>query len=277
MAGDGKGIIIVKKLGKFEFAKYHALGNDYIVVDERGFGVRFTPDNIRRICHRNLGVGSDGILAFRPLPGGAFNLRIFNPDGSEAEKSGNGLRIFARFAWDLGYVRKRDFPVKTLGGDVRAELFLKRGDVDVIRVEMGRATFVSREIPVAGPRREVVGEVFRAGGRNFRATCLSVGNPHCVIFMGRLDVGELRRYGPLLENHAAFPNRINVQFARVRSRHVIDALIWERGAGETMASGSSSCAVAAAAVKNGLADGTVKIRMPGGIIRVDVGRDFPCA
>jgi len=263
-----------QRLGRGEFAKYHALGNDYLVVDPRRLGFKLTPSRIRALCDRHVGVGSDGILALAPSRTAQFGLRIFNPDGSEAEKSGNGLRIFARFLHDHGYTDRTNFRIATKGGQVDVALTLRQGSVHWIRVAMGRATFVSSNIPVRGRRREVVDEELATDARRFRITCVSVGNPHCVIFVAHLDVDVLRRFGPLIERHRQFPNRINVQFAQVRSRRVIDALIWERGAGETMASGSSSCAIAAAAVRRGLADRHVTIKMPGGSLAIEVGDDW---
>src|SRR5213076_1791365 len=162
-----------------------------------------------------------------------FGLRIFNPDGSEAEKSGNGLRIFAKYLWDHRHAKAATFTVET----------------------KGRATFRAPEIPMSGPDREVVGVPLQlSDGTTLSVTAVSVGNPHCVTFVNRLDDAECRRLGPLIENHPAFPNRTNVQFARPHARDTLDILIWERGAGFTLASGSSSCGAAAAAVKNGLCD-----------------------
>jgi diaminopimelate epimerase len=271
-----------RRLGEREFAKYHALGNDYIVVDGERFGVRLTRRRVRELCDRNRGIGSDGILSVARSRRADFRLRILNPDGSEAEKSGNGLRICARFLRDCGYTRKSDFSIETLGGVVRARLTPARGTVRAIRVDMGRARFGrarfgSGDVGARGPAREMVGERLRAGDRVFRVTCVSVGNPHCVLFARRLDAGVLQRYGPLIENHRSFPRRVNVQLARVRSRRSIDALIWERGAGVTLASGSSAAAVAAAGYRNGLVDRRVSVHMPGGDLRIEIGQEFELA
>lgn len=261
-------------LARDEFAKYHALGNDYLVVDGDLQRPRLTPARVRALCDRHTGVGSDGILALHRPKRGALLLRIWNPDGSEAEKSGNGVRIFARFLFDFGYVRSREIAIDTAGGPVVAKLSVARGVVGPIRVDMGRATFESAAIPVLGPKREVVDEPLRVGSVDLRVTCVSVGNPHCVRFVDALHPEMLRSLGPLLENHAIFPNRTNVQLARVRSRSAIDALIWERGAGETQASGSSSCAVAAAAHRLGLVDRKVDVHMPGGKLRIEIGDEY---
>ncbi len=248
-------------LGRGELAKYHALGNDYLVVDARRFGAALTPTRVRALCDRQRGLGSDGILALVPSRRADFGVRIWNPDGSRAEKSGNGLRILARFLHDLGYTRARDFTIETPGGVARAELLSTRGVVTAVRVSMGRARFARRDR-------------LRVAGRTLAVTVLSVGNPHCVIFVPRLRAPNLRRLGPLIERHRAFPRRTNVQLARVRSRRAIEALVWERGAGETAASGSSACAVAAAAHRRGLVDARVSVRMPGGTLEVEIAPDF---
>ncbi len=262
------------RLSPDEFVKSQALGNDYVVLDQAQLSQPLSPEVVRRICDVHYGVGSDGILLLTPGVGADFGVRIFNPDGGEAEKSGNGLRILAKFLYDHGYTEKPEFTVSTLGGTVRARLQMDQGRVAAITADMGRATFVSSEIPVAGPRREVVEEALDVGGQQFTVTCVSVGNPHCVIFTDRLVEDQVRRLGPLIEHHGSFPNRINVQFARVLGRDRVSILIWERGAGYTLASGTSSCAVAAASVKNGLTDRRVTIESPGGELAVSVGENW---
>ena len=258
------------------FVKGHGLGNDYIVIDGADLPSALKPGQVTRICDRNWGVGSDGILLFVPAWAGAdFGLRILNPDGSEAEKSGNGLRIFAKYLHDHGHAKRDTFTVDTMGGRVECRCHVKDGRVNVVTVEMGRCTFVAPEIPMNGPEREVVKVPLQVGDETLLITAVSVGNPHCVIFTDRLDEALVRRLGPQIEHHPAFPNRINVQWARVASRSMVDILIWERGAGWTLASGSSSSAVACAAVKNGLCDpGLVTVRMPGGELSVDVRQDW---
>jgi diaminopimelate epimerase len=235
-----------------------------------------TPRRVERICDRNWGVGSDGILLLVPAWAGAdFGLRIFNPDGSEAEKSGNGLRIFAKYLYEHGRARGAVFTVDTKGGRVECRCHVAGGRVAEVTVEMGRCTFLAHEVPVSGPRREVVGESLEVGGQTLTVTAVSVGNPHCVVFTERLDEEETRRLGPLIERHPAFPNRTNVQFARVASPSEVEIMIWERGAGWTLASGSSSSAVACAAVRTGrCAHGLVTVRMPGGTLSVDVRPDW---
>jgi len=258
------------RLAADQFVKSHALGNDYVVLDQSQLSRRLTPEAVRLICDIHYGIGSDGILLVTPGVGADFGVRIFNPDGSEAEKSGNGLRILAKFLYDHGYTDTSEFTVSTLGGTVGAKLHLEQGRVTAITMDMGRATFVSSEIPVVGPRREVVQETLEVGDRLLTITAVSVGNPHCVIFTETLNEAEVRRLGPLIEHHPSFPNRINVQFAKVLARDRVSILIWERGAGWTLASGTSSCAVASACVKNSLTDRRLTIESPGGQLTVSV-------
>jgi diaminopimelate epimerase len=258
------------------FVKGHGLGNDYIVIDAANLPAPLTPPQIARICDRNWGVGSDGILLRVPAADGAdFGLRILNPDGSEAEKSGNGLRIFAKYLRDHGHADNDTFTVATAGGRVECRCHVEGGRVRVVTVEMGRCTFRTDEIPMRGPAEEAVAVPLAVDGGSQIVTAVSVGNPHCVIFTDRLDEALVRRLGPLVEHHPAFPNRINVQWAHVTSRAAVEILIWERGAGFTLASGSSSSAVACAAVRNGLCDhGLVTVRMPGGALHVEVRPDW---
>jgi diaminopimelate epimerase len=258
------------------FAKGHGLGNDYLVLVQHDLPGPLTTEAITLLCDRNRGVGSDGILLKVPASRADFGLRIFNPDGSEAEKSGNGLRIFAKYLWDRGHTRKETFTVDTRGGVVECQLQVRAGRVNFVTVEMGRVTFRAPEVPMAGLDGEAVRVPLELpDGSRLSVTAVSVGNPHCVVFVERLNESDCRRLGPLLETHSSFPNRTNVQFARVTARDALDILIWERGAGFTLASGSSSCGAAAAAVRNGLCDhGRVLVRMPGGELAVHVRPDW---
>ena len=257
-----------------EFVKSHALGNDYIVLDGSQLSFRLTSEAVRTICDYHFGIGSDGILLVAPGENADFGVRIFNPDGGEAEKSGNGIRILAKFLWDHGYAPRPEFTIATLGGLVRARLDLDGDRVRMITADMGRATFVSEEIPVTGPRREVVGEPLEVDGERLIVTCVSVGNPHCVILTDTLDEARVKRLGPKIEHHPSFPKRINVQFAKVLNRDRISIMIWERGAGWTLASGTSSCGVVSACVKNGLTDRRVTVESPGGELTVAVAASW---
>jgi len=255
-----------------KYSKYHAIGNDYIVIRPTEIQGELNPDVIRMICHRNYGVGSDGIL-LGPLDSKScdFGLRILNPDGSEAEKSGNGLRIFARFLWDQRLVGTQRFTVETLGGAVSCEV---SGDGSSVEVEMGEVCFDSSKIPVAGEPRDVLNEEIEIDGEILRFCAATVGNPHCVVLSDDPTPEEARRFGPLLELDPLFPNRTNVQFMKVVDRSNIQIEIWERGAGYTLESGSSSTAAAAVAHNLGLCDQDILVHMPGGEIRIQFSNGF---
>jgi len=257
---------------KMKYLKYHALGNDYIVLRPETFDIDLSPDIVRIICHRNYGVGSDGIL-YGPLESKScdFRLRIFNPDGSEAEKSGNGLRIFARSLYDEGLVDEQLFSVETLGGIVSCRVD-KGGRI--VTVQMGEVSFDNQKIPVAGPPREVLNEEITLNGKVFKFCAATVGNPHCVVLTDQPSSLDARSYGPLIENDPRFPNRTNVQFMKVIDRRNIQIEIWERGAGYTLASGSSSTAAAAVAHKLGLCDSVITVHMPGGNISIQFNDGF---
>jgi len=217
-------------------------------------------------------VGADGILYGPQASRTAdYRVRIFNPDGSEAEKSGNGLRIFARYLLDQNLAGGGDFGIETKGGVARCRIDTagKR-----IEIDMGRISFRSGEIPVAGADREVINEKIAVGDCEFTFCAATLGNPHCVLLLPETDERMAREYGPQIERHAYFPKRTNVQFVQVVDRQTIQLHIWERGAGYTLASGSSACAASAVAYRLGHCDAQVKARMPGGSLEVEIGRDY---
>ena len=255
-----------------KFLKYHALGNDYLVLDPEESPEPPSAEDIRLICHRNFGIGSDGILYG---PGEAqnadFSLRIFNPDGSEAETSGNGLRIFSRYLWDTRRVDAMPFTVSTLGGKVTCQI---ASEGELITVEMGSVSFNSKDIPVDGPDREVLNEEIELKGKRYRFYAATVGNPHCVLPLPEISSELARELGPILESHPLFPNRTNVQFMKILDRRNIQIEIWERGAGYTLASGSSSTAAAAVAYKLGSVDAKLTVHMPGGEIHFTIGEHY---
>lgn len=262
-----------------EFRKYHALGNDYVVLAGDALGE--PPDRavVRRICDRHHGIGADGILLdVSPARSGGGSgetaaLRIFNPDGSEAEKSGNGIRIFARYLRDEGRVTGTEwFRMETPGGAVACSV---SEDGRRVAAEMGRADFNAAAVPVRGERGEVLNRrLTTADGREVEYSAVTVGNPHCVVSVDEAREADARALGPLLERHPAFPNRTNVQLVEAVGPHRIRIEIWERGAGYTFASGTSSCAAAAVSCRLGRAVSPVTVEMPGGEIEVSVREDF---
>lgn len=260
------------------FFKGHALGNDYVVVDPQNLDFRLNPRTVRLLCDRNRGIGGDGVVALARTRNADFGISIYNADGSEAEISGNGLRIFGLYAHSVcGSTRDR-IRVETKAGVSRVRLQVGRtGEVIAAAVDMGRASFRPSDLPCTLGVPELVSQPIEIEGRMLRFTGVSVGNPHCVIFgedgkdWSRDDLLSL---GPAFECHPLFPNRINVQLASVRGDRHIRIWIWERGSGETLASGSSSCAAASAAVRLGLARSPVEVISEGGSVSVEVDDEF---
>lgn len=258
------------------FIKSHGLGNEYIVLQEDNIDFNLTEEAIKTLCNVHFGIGSDGILLKTDSKVADFGLRIFNPDGSEAEKSGNGLRIFCKFLYDYGFTNgKKEWTVETKGGVVNAKVeAIEDGRAKVITIDMGKATFKAREIPVNVDTEEVIDYPLKIEDKEFLINCVSVGNPHCVIIVEDLNDEEVKKYGRLIENHKIFPNRTNVQFVKPVDKNTVEIRIWERGAGYTLASGSSSSAVASVMVKKGITDNNVLVKMPGGELKISIDENF---
>jgi diaminopimelate epimerase len=255
------------------FVKMHGLGNEYIVMESEKIDFQLTKQSIMRLCNIHFGIGSDGIIMLVPSVKADFGFRVYNPDGSEAEKSGNGLRILCKYVYDYGHAKSRQFSLETITDIVYADIVEEeKGKAMLIRLDMGKAIFASRDIPVNSDQPEFIGQKIMAGDKEFEVNCVSVGNPHCVVIKKELDENEIRTYGPLLENHPLFPNRINVQFARVISGHEAEILIWERGAGYTLASGSSSCAASCILIRRGLIKGDLTMHMQGGTLKIEIDK-----
>jgi diaminopimelate epimerase len=257
-----------------DYFKYHGLGNDYLVIEPGAFAQPVTAQAARMICDRHRGVGADGVL-LGPLPGGeaeAPAVRILNPDGSEAEKSGNGLRIFARHLWERRLVRQTPFAIRTAGGIVQARILDDGGQR--IALEMGAVSFDSARVPMSGPPRQVLRESLEVAGRVLTVSAANVGNPHCVVLVEDPSADLARELGPRIERHPSFPQRTNVQFVTVTGAHSIRMEIWERGAGYTLASGTSSCAAAAVVCRLGLCESPVAVQMPGGVLEVSLDAHY---
>lgn len=251
--------------------KYHGLGNDYLVFDPNKNELELNEANVKMICNRNVGPGSDGILE-GPLLGEHLAVKIWNPDGSVAEKSGNGVRIFAKYLKDAGYVQKKNYELMTDGGIVEITYLNEEGSR--LRISMGKLSFVSEEIPVIGERREVINEDMVFGNNLYPATCVSVGNPHCVIPMQEISKELVCKIGVHSESARYFPERVNTEIMKVTDRNNIAIETYERGAGYTMATGTGACAAAAVAYKLGLTENKMLVHMPGGDLQVEIADDW---
>ena len=253
-----------------DFYKYHGLGNDYIVIDPNklNFNLKLNEENIRLICHRNYGIGSDVILFGPIIKNGKISFQIFNPDGSEAEKSGNGIRIFALYVHDQEYIKENQFELSTKGGMVGIDILDLKSNL--IKVAMGEYSFLSEKIPMNLASKEVLNHEIILLGEKESISCVNIGNPHCVLFKKNVTEDLAKRLGPLLENHELFPNKTNVQFVQILDRANIKIEIWERGAGYTLASGTSSSAASCVAHKLGFVDKNIIVHMKGGNVKVEI-------
>jgi diaminopimelate epimerase len=257
-----------------KLAKWHGLGNDYLVVEEAALPAPLSVEAIILLCDRHLGVGSDGILLHceptGAVPGAITRMRVFNPDGSESEMCGNGIRIFARYLKATGAIEAPEFVVETLAGPIAPRL-LEGG---MVRVDMGRARFASANIDASHlaerPQADVVDAVLEAAGRSYHFTFVDVGNPHCVIVVDDPATIDLPTVGAAIEKHPLFPNRVNVEFIRSEADGSVRMRVWERGVGETQACGTGAAAVGAAAVRLGLATSPVTVRLLGGDLLIEV-------
>jgi len=259
------------------FVKSHGLGNDYIVIDGKEVNYSLKKREIIRLCNRNYGIGSDGILMLCKSKNADFGLKIYNPDGSQAEKSGNGLRIFSAFLFDYKYVKnKKIISIETKGGLVKSKFIKKNKNKSFFNVEMGNAIFLNNKIPVKikDKNNSCLNKEINLKNKKFIFNAVSVGNPHCVIFLNKISKDLAKEYGPLIETHRFFPNKINVQFVKIINKSTVNIEIWERGAGYTLASGSSSCGVVSVGYKLGLLNSNVKVQMPGGDLNISIDNNF---
>ena len=256
---------------KLTAEKYHGLGNDYLVYDPNKNKLELNPRRVQLLCNRNFGVGADGILEGPLLSGEGISMTVWNPDGSRTERSGNGVRIFAKYLKDAGYVQKKDFVIDCQGEQVSVHYLNEEGTR--LKASMGKASFWSDEVPVTGPRREIINETMVFGRIPYPVTCVTVGNPHCVILLDEISKDLVCRIGKYSEYARQFPEKINTQIIKVLDRTHIQTEVYERGAGYTLASGSGCCAAAAAAFRLGLTDPKVIVQMPGGTLEVEIGED----
>ncbi len=255
-----------------KFVKMHGAGNDYIYFDCLGEEIPDPESAAVRLSDRHKGIGGDGIVLICPSAVADAKMRMFNADGSEGKMCGNAIRCVGKYLYDSGAVRKEELKIETLSGIKRLKLNLSDGEVVSVRVDMGPAEFDAAKIPVLLDGETVIGrEVQIAGGRH-RITCVSMGNPHCVVFEDP-DIVEIEKVGPLFENASIFPDRVNTEFVKLLGENKLKMRVWERGSGETMACGTGACATAAAAVALGLCDAgeDILLVLRGGELVINVG------
>ncbi len=255
------------------FTKMHGLGNDYHFIDGAKYPVVDPAELSRRMSHRHLGAGSDGIILVLPSDTHDFAMRIFNADGSEAETCGNGIRCFAKYVYERGMTDRTRFVIDTLAGPNTVELRVEDGRVVTVRSNMGKPRFERGEIPMIGPEGRVLEETLELDDRTVRVTCANIGNPHAVIFVEDATRVDLATLGPKVENHPSFPRRTNVEWVSVMDRENIVMRIWERGSGITMASGSGSCGAALASMITDRTVRRVNVHLAFGVLTIEWAED----
>ena len=255
------------------FWKMHGLGNDYIVIDNRDQKITdaYSAELAKKICERRFSVGADGLLLVSKSTVADVKMRIFNADGSEAEMCGNGIRCFSKYCYENGIAKKAEFSVETLSGVKHVWLTIKGKEVVAVKVDMGEPNWERSSLPMKG-KGECIDADLDVDGEKFKVTCLSMGNPHCVIFVDCIDCFPVEEIGSKIENHKAFPKRTNVGFVEVLNENEMNVRVWERGCGETLACGTGTCAAVAAANKLGKVGNKVTVHVLGGNLQVEVGK-----
>ncbi|OBZ14542.1 diaminopimelate epimerase [Bacillus sp. FJAT-27264] len=253
-----------------EFTKMHGLGNDFIIV----YGEQELPSNASELavtlCNRFFGIGADGLVFILPSQRGDYMMRIMNSDGSEAEQCGNAIRCVSKYVYDHGLVNSEEIVIETIGaGEQKVTLKVKDGIVETVTVDMGEPVLSGLQIPVAIDAEPVLNQPIETEGAAFKFTAVSMGNPHCVIYVEDAVSFDLATWGPKLEVHPLFPRKVNVEFATVLDRGRVDMRVWERGAGPTLACGTGACATLVSSVLNGLTDRSAWISLKGGDLFIE--------
>lgn len=256
-----------------KFTKMQGLGNDYVYVNCMEQMVEDAAETARRVSDRHFGIGSDGLILICPSDKADFEMRMYNADGSRGEMCGNGIRCVGKYVYDYGLTDKTFLSVETLGGIKHLFLEVEDGKVSLVKVDMGPAILEPEKIPVTAEGSRVVDEPLCVDGKTFRMTCVSMGNPHAVIYVDDVQGMDLEKTGPSFENHERFPNRINTEFAHVLDRNTVEMRVWERGSGETLACGTGACAVAVASILNGYTEDQVTVRLLGGDLKIEWDRE----
>ena len=264
-----------------KFTKMHGCGNDYIYVNgfEEQIAAEKKPDLVRALSDRHFGIGGDGVIFINPAKEADFEMEMYNADGSRSEMCGNGIRCVAKFVYDRGLTDSEKISIVSAGKIKYLDLTVEkknadaRGTVSKVRVNMGSPILTPAQIPVAADGDQVVNEPIVVDDKEYRMTCVSMGNPHAVIFTEGVADMKLEQIGPLFENHVRFPNRTNTEFVEILDRQNVFMRVWERGTGETLACGTGCCATAVACVLNGLTDDKITVKLLGGELQIEWDRE----
>lgn len=256
-----------------KFTKMEGCGNDYVYVDCTENTLKNPGEVAKKVSDRHFGIGSDGLILIKTSDKADFFMEMYNSDGSQAQMCGNGIRCVGKFVYDKGLTRKSSIAVDTLAGIKYLDLHVEDGKVAAVKVNMGEPVLNPEQIPVIADKCPVVDEVIHVGGRDYRMTCVSMGNPHAVVFVDSVDDFPLETVGSEFENHERFPERTNTEFVEFVDRTHLKMRVWERGSGETWACGTGTCATVVAAILNGLCDNSVEVKLLGGTLHITWDRE----
>ena len=257
-----------------KFTKMHGCGNDYVYVNCLSEQVENPQEVAKMVSDRHFGVGSDGLILIKPSDVADFEMEMYNADGSQGAMCGNGIRCVAKYVYDYGLTDKTSISVNTKSGIKYLELTVEEGKVSQVRVNMGAPILEAEKVPVVSEKKQVIDEPVRVGEEEYRMTCVSMGNPHAIIYLDDVEHLEIEKIGPQFENHPAFPDRVNTEFVKILDQNTVQMRVWERGSGETLACGTGACAVAVATILNGLTEGNqVTVHLLGGTLQFTWDRE----
>ena len=256
-----------------KFTKMHGCGNDYLYVNGFTEQVKDKPTFVRKASDRHFGVGGDGVIFINPSDVADFEMEMYNADGTRAEMCGNGIRCVAKFVYDKGLTDKTSISIVSAGAVKYIDLFVEDGKAKSVKVNMGSPELIPEKIPVLSDKDKVVDEAINVCGKEYRMTCVSMGNPHAIVFMDDVENLKIEEIGPYFENHECFPNRTNTEFVKVLDKNTVQMRVWERGTGETLACGTGCCATVVACVLNGLTENKVTVKVLGGELLIEWDRE----
>lgn len=260
---------------KLAFTKMEGCGNDYVYINgfTQSVPAEEKPALVRRLSDRHFGIGGDGVIFINPAKEADFEMEMWNADGTRSEMCGNGIRCVARYVYDFGLTNQKEFSIVSAGKVKYMTLYEQDGQISAVRVNMGQPILEADQIPVRADHSPVINVPIEVQGKEYRMTCVSMGNPHAVVFVDSTEDFPLEQVGPYFENHPCFPNRTNTEFVQVIDRSRVRMRVWERGTGETLACGTGCCATAVACVLNGLTDNAITVEVLGGELRIEWDRE----
>ena len=251
-----------------KFTKMHGIGNDYVYVNCFKETVEHPSEMAIKVSDRHFGIGSDGLILIKPSEVADGKMEMYNADGSQGAMCGNGIRCVAKYMYDYGITDKTSISVETKSGIKYLDLTIKDGKVDTVKVNMGTPILKAVDIPVRSEKEQVIDEPVMVDGKEWKITCVSMGNPHAITYINDVKNLEIEKIGPKFENHEIFPDRVNTEFVRVIDRNTVEMRVWERGSGETLACGTGACAVAVSSILNGLTEEEVTVKLLGGDLKI---------